>query len=87
MQTNALLAWRRFYDAKSGCYTELLLFLDKNHDVFVWRTFSLTGVSRDIIENKLKVNPSANPRKQRLRKMSDEKLVAAKEEIQRLLDA
>jgi hypothetical protein len=21
MQTNALLAWQRFYDAKSGCYT------------------------------------------------------------------
>jgi hypothetical protein len=23
MQPNALLAWRRFYDAKSGCYTLL----------------------------------------------------------------
>jgi hypothetical protein len=55
--------------------------------VFPWKTSNLTGVSRDIIEHKLQVNPSARPRKQRLRKMSDEKVVAAKAEVQRLLDA
>jgi hypothetical protein len=66
---------------------ELLSFLDKNNDVFVWRTFDLLGVSRDIIEHKLQVSPSAKPRKQRLHKMSDEKLAAAKAEVQRLLDA
>jgi hypothetical protein len=31
---------------------ELLSFLDKNNDVFTWRTSDLTGVSRDIIEHK-----------------------------------
>jgi hypothetical protein len=36
---------------------ELLSFLDKNNDVFAWRTSDLTGVSRDIIEHKLQVNP------------------------------
>jgi hypothetical protein len=66
--------------------TELLLFLDRNNDVFTWRTSDLTGVSRDIIVNKLQVNPSAKPRKQRLHKMSDEKVVAAKVEVQSLLD-
>jgi hypothetical protein len=66
---------------------ELLLFLDKNIDVFAWRTFDLTGVSRDIIEHKLEVNPSARPMKQRLCKMSDEKFTVAKAEVQRLLDA
>jgi hypothetical protein len=66
---------------------ELLLFLDKNSDVFTWRTSDLTGVSRDIIEHKLEVNPSAWPRKQRLRKMSDEKITVAKAEVPRLLDA
>jgi hypothetical protein len=40
---------------------ELLSFLDKNNDVFTWRTSDLTGVSRDIIEHKLQVNPSTNP--------------------------
>jgi hypothetical protein len=32
--------------------TELLSFLDKNSDVFMWRTSELLGVSRDIIEHK-----------------------------------
>jgi hypothetical protein len=44
-------------------------------------------VSRDIIEHKLQVNPFAKPRKQRLHKMSDEKVAVAKAEVQRLLDA
>jgi hypothetical protein len=65
---------------------ELLSFLDKNNDVFAWRTSDLTGVSRDIIEHKLQVNPSARPRKQRLHKMSDEKVAAVKVEVRRLLD-
>jgi hypothetical protein len=65
--------------------TELLSFLNQNNDVFVWRTSDLTGVSRDIIEHKLQVNPSTKPRKQRLCKMSDEKMAAAKVEVQRLL--
>jgi hypothetical protein len=33
--------------------SELLSFLDKNNDVFAWRTSDLMGVSRDIIEHKL----------------------------------
>jgi hypothetical protein len=49
--------------------TELLSFLEKNNDVFTWRTSNLIGVSRDIIDHKLQMNPSAKPRKQRLRKI------------------
>jgi hypothetical protein len=52
--------------------TELLSFLDKNNDVFMWKTSDLTGVSRDIIEHKIQVNPSMKPRKERLHKMLDE---------------
>jgi hypothetical protein len=44
---------------------ESLSFLDKNSDVFAWRTFDLTGVSSDIMEHKLEVNPSAYGSKQR----------------------
>jgi hypothetical protein len=43
--------------------TELLSFLDKNNDVFAWKTSDLTGVSKSIIEHKLHVNPSTKPRK------------------------
>jgi hypothetical protein len=42
--------------------------------VFMWKTSDLTGVSQDIIEHKLQVNPSVKSRKQRLHKMSDEKV-------------
>jgi hypothetical protein len=65
----------------------LLSFLDINSDVFAWQTSDLIGVSRDIIEHKLQVNPTIRPRKQKLCKMSDELVVAAKVEMRRLLDA
>jgi hypothetical protein len=66
---------------------ELLAFHDKNRDIFSWSTSDLIRVSRDIIEHRLQVNPNAKPRKQKLHKMSDKKVEAAKAEVQRLLDA
>jgi hypothetical protein len=68
-------------DLTLGEEKELLSFLDKNNDVFAWRTSDLTGVSRDIIEHKLKVNPSTRPKKQRLSKMSGKKVTTAKVEV------
>jgi hypothetical protein len=75
-----------YQDLTSNEEEELLSFLDKNSDVFVWRTSDLMEVSRDIIEHKLEVNPSARTRKQRLCKMSDENVVVAKADVQRPLD-
>jgi hypothetical protein len=40
-------------DLTSREEAELLSFLDKNNNVFAWRTSDLTGLSRDIIEHKL----------------------------------
>jgi hypothetical protein len=65
---------------------ELLQFLDKNSDIFAWLTSDLIGVSREVIEHKLEVNPSTKPKKQKLHKMSEEKIEAAKVEVQLLLD-
>jgi hypothetical protein len=42
---------------------KLLTFLDKNSDILPWSTSDLIGVSRDIIEHKLLVNPSTKPRR------------------------
>jgi hypothetical protein len=64
-------------DLTSEEETELLSFLEDFRPC----------VSTIIIEHKLNINPSAKPRKQKLRKMSDEKIAAAKAEVQRLLDA
>jgi hypothetical protein len=44
------------------------------------------GVSRDIIEHRLQVNPNARPKKQKLHKMAEEKVEAVKAEVRRLLD-
>jgi hypothetical protein len=40
---------------------ELLHFLDKNIDIFAWSTFHFIGVSREVIEHKLQVNPNVKP--------------------------
>ena len=44
-------------------------------------------VSRSIIEHSLGIDPSVRPKKQRLRKMPDEKPEAAKAKVHRLLEA
>jgi hypothetical protein len=63
-----------------------LAFLNKNNDVFAWSTSDLVVVSKDTIEHRLQVNPNAKPRKQKLQKMSEEKVEDVKVEVQRLLD-
>jgi hypothetical protein len=65
---------------------ELLPFLNKNNDVFAWSTSNLVRASRDIIEHWLQVNPSAKPKKQKLQKMLEEKIVSSKAKVQQLLD-
>jgi hypothetical protein len=62
-------------------------FLNKNSDVFAWSTSDLIGVSRDIIDQKLQVNPNVKLKKHKLHKISEEMIEAAKAEVQRLLDA
>jgi hypothetical protein len=61
---------------------ELVAFLDKNSDVFAWSTSDLIGISRDVIEHRLQVNPSMKPIKQKLQKMSEEKVEAVKVKVQ-----
>jgi hypothetical protein len=58
-----------------------LAFLDKNSDIFTWSTSDLVGVSKDIIEHRLQVNQNVNPRKEKLQKMSKEKVEAVKAEV------
>jgi hypothetical protein len=59
--------------------------LRRNKDVFAWSSYDLVRFSRSVVEHRLHINPSACPKKQRLRKMSNEKTQAV--EVQRLLDA
>jgi hypothetical protein len=65
----------------------LLRFLFNNKDVFAWTANDLCGVNNDVIEHSLNVDPTFRPRKQRLRKMSDDKAEGARNEVKRLLSA
>jgi hypothetical protein len=78
-----------FIDTKMSLeeQAKLLQFLDKNSDVFAWSTSDLIGVSREVIEHKLQVHPNVKPKKQKLHKMSEEKIEVAKDKVQQLLDA
>jgi hypothetical protein len=62
-------------------------FLFNNRDVFAWSANDLCGVNRDVIEHSLNVDPTIRPRKQELRKMSDDKAKGARNEVKRLLSA
>jgi hypothetical protein len=64
---------------------ELLAFLNKNSDVFTWSTSNLVGVNRDVIDHRLHVSSTARPKKQKLCKMSEEKVEVVKAMVQRLL--
>jgi hypothetical protein len=66
---------------------ELVEFLNKNKDVFAWLAKDLQGVDRDIIEHALDTDEKTTPKKQKLRKMSEEKAKAVEAEVQRLQDA
>jgi hypothetical protein len=66
---------------------ELIQFLNRNKDVFAWSVKDLQGVDRDIIERTLKTDEKITPKKQKLRKMSKEKVKEVEAEVQRLQDA
>jgi ribonuclease HI len=66
---------------------ELIQFLNKNKDVFAWSAKDLQGVDRDIIEHTLKTYEKIVPKKQKLRKMSEEKAKVVEAAVQRLQDA
>jgi hypothetical protein len=65
----------------------LVQFLQKNKDVFAWSTKDLVGVEQSFIEHRLNIDPSVKLRRQKLRKMSDDKVIVVKPDVQRLLDA
>ncbi|XP_072146539.1 uncharacterized protein [Setaria viridis] len=65
----------------------LVELLCKNKDVFAWSANDLAGVNRNIIEHKMSIEKAIRPKRQKLRKMSNDKVTAVKSEVQRLLNA
>jgi hypothetical protein len=56
----------------------LLNFLFNNKDVFAWSANDICGVNRDVVEHSLNVDPTIRPRKQKFRKMSNDKAEGAR---------
>jgi hypothetical protein len=65
---------------------ELTQFLNRNKDAFAWSAKDLQGVDRDIIEHALEIDERIPPKKQKLRKMSEEKVKEVEAEVQRPQD-
>jgi oligoendopeptidase F len=78
-----------FFDSQLSSEQEsnLKRFLIHNQDVFSWLVNELCQVDRSIMEHYLNIDPSSRPRKQKLRKMSEDKAEGAKAEVKRLLTA
>jgi hypothetical protein len=84
IEEQRVLLGSQLYDEQEK---NLLRFLFNNKDVFAWSANDLCGVNRDVIEHSLNVDPSFRPRKQRLRKMSEDKAEGARNKVKRLLSA
>jgi hypothetical protein len=67
--------------------SQLVNTLDKNKYFFSWTASDLQGVSRDIIQHSLDIDPKMRLKKQRQRKISEERILVAKAKVQRLLYA
>jgi hypothetical protein len=73
-------------DLTSQDEEKLISCLSRNKDVFAWSALDMVRVNRTVIEHSLGIDPSVRPKKQRLRKMSNEITEAAKVEVHRLLE-
>ncbi|XP_075650215.1 uncharacterized protein LOC142620788 [Castanea sativa] len=67
--------------------TKLIQFLRKNQDVFAWSHEDMTGISRQVIQYKLNVNPEKKPVQQRRRVFAPERSQAINDEVNKLLQA
>ena len=65
----------------------LIRFLEKNMEVFAWKHEDMGGVDPAVITNKLNVNRSFKPVKQKKRSFAPERQKAINEEVGKLLQA
>ena len=70
-----------------GMRTRLIHFLKENLDVFAWSHEDMPGISPEVIQHKLNVNPERKPVQQRRRAFAPERDQAVTEEVTKLLTA
>ena len=67
--------------------TRLVQFLKENLNVFTWSHEDMPGISPEVIQHKLNVNPERKPVQQRRRVFAPERDQAVTEEVSKLLIA
>jgi hypothetical protein len=65
----------------------LITFLWDNLDVFAWKISDMPEIPREVIENKLGIDPSFKPIKQKERRYTTERCETIRHEVNRLLKA
>lgn len=66
---------------------ELFTFPRDNKSVFAWTTADMLGILRHIAEHKLYIKPRAKPVRQKKHNMGQERQLAVKREVKKLLEA
>ncbi|XP_028242244.1 uncharacterized protein LOC114420585 [Glycine soja] len=66
---------------------ELIILLKDYQDIFAWSYQDMPGLSSDIVQHRLPLNPGCSPVKQKLRRMKPETSLKIKEEVKKQFDA
>ena len=65
---------------------ELVALLQDYQDIFAWAYKDMAGLSSEIVQHKLPLNPECSPVKQKLRRMKPEMSLKIKEEVKKHFD-
>jgi len=68
-------------------HEELMAQLKNYQDIFAWSYQDMPGLSSDIVQHRLPLNPEFSPVKQKLRRMKPETSLKIKEEVKKQFDA
>ena len=66
---------------------ELMALLRNYQDIFAWSYQDMPGLSYDIVQHKLPLNPECSPIKQKLRRMKPKTSLKIKEKVKKQFDA
>jgi len=66
---------------------EMVVLLRDYQDIFAWSYQDMPGLSPDIVQHRLPLNPECSPVKQKLRRMKPEMSLKIKEEVKKQFDA
>ena len=72
--------------ASANIRDELVALLRAYQDIFAWSYQDMHGLSSEIVQHKLPLNPKCSPVKQKLRRMKPEMSLKIKEEVKKQFD-